>query len=300
MKTICWSVLLTLWLLCLPALAQPRDLRQKLLRILANKNTVTGVSVIGYAPGDTLSLHGDRRFPMQSVFKFHIALAMLAQIDQGRYTLDQSIEVRKEELLPGLWSPLREAHPAGGRFPIAQLIRYAVAQSDNVACDVLLRLVGGPTAVEDYFKQKGIADIAIRINEETMQSNWDLMFENWTTPKAAGQTLARFYHNTEQLLSPASHRFVWEVMKSTETGQNRLKGRLPKGTVVAHKTGSSGTNKAGITEAVNDIGILFLPNGKYVFLSVFVSHSTENEKTNEKIIADIAKAVWDHYAVERR
>ena len=65
-------------------------------------------------------------------------------------------------------------------------------------------------------------------------------------------------------------------MKETETGKARLKGQLPKEVIVAHKTGSSGTNKAGITAAVNDIGIIFLPNGKHFFISVFVSNSKED------------------------
>jgi beta-lactamase class A len=46
---------------------------------------------------------------------------------------------------------------------------------------------------------------------------------------------------------------------------------------------------------VNDIGIVFLPNGKHFFISVFVTNSKENADTNEKIIADVAKATWDYF-----
>ncbi len=128
-----------------------------------------------------------------------------------------------------------------------------------------------------------------------MQNNWDLQFRNWTTPKAANEVLSSFYYN-KKMLSKKSHDFIWKVMKETKTGENRLKGQLPKGTVVAHKTGSSGTNKTtGITAAVNDIGIVFLPNGQHLFISVFVTNSKEDAETNEKIIADIAKAAWDYF-----
>ena len=269
-------------------------LKEKILQIVAAKNAVVGVSIYGNGGKDTVSLHGDRHFPLQSVFKFHIALAVLAQIDKGRFSLDQKIEIHKKELLPNLWSPLREENPHGGSFSIAKLIKYAVSQSDNVACDALLRLVGGPHVVEEYFKKNHIKDIAIRLNEEDSQANWDLMFRNWTTPKAANETLMKFYYNNK-LLSTNSHNFIWSVMKGTETGVNRLRGSLPKQTIVAHKTGSSGTNKEGITEAVNDIGIVFLPNGNYFFISVFVTNSKESESVNEKIIADIAKAAWDYF-----
>ena len=98
------------------------------------------------------------------------------------------------------------------------------------------------------------------------------------------------------MLSPESHAFIWEIMKGTKTGKNRLRGQLPKEAIVAHKTGWSGTHKeTGITAAVNNIGIVFLPNGKYIVISVFVTESKENMETNEKIIADVAKAAWDYF-----
>ena len=88
-------------------------------------------------------------------------------------------------------------------------------------------------------------------------------------------------------------------MKGTKTGKNRLRGQLPQGTVVAHKTGWSGRHKeTGITAAVNNVGIVFLPNGKYFTISVFVTDSKEDFETNEKIVADIAKAAWDYFLVK--
>jgi len=75
----------------------------------------------------------------------------------------------------------------------------------------------------------------------------------------------------------------------------RIKGKLPEGTIVAHKTGSSGSNDEGLTEALNDIGIVFLPNGDHLILSFFVSHSYENDTTNEAIISEITELVYTYY-----
>ncbi|HAI74811.1 MAG TPA: class A beta-lactamase, subclass A2 [Microscillaceae bacterium] len=301
MKYIYSLCLLCCWFAGLqPTFAQSTEtLRSALQQIVADKNATVGVAIRSSNGSDTVSLNGTQHFAMQSVFKFHIALAVLSQIDQGKFSLSQAIEVKPQELLPGLWSPLREANPQGGIFPISVLLSYAVSVSDNVACDVLLRLLGGPTVVETYFKQNNIQDISIQINEEIMQANWDLMFQNWTTPQAANEVLVKFYENSPALLSAESYAFVWKVMKETSTGLKRLKGQLPEGTVVAHKTGTSGS-KAGITEAVNDIGVIFLPNGDYFFISVFVTHSKEDEATNEKIVADIAKAAWDYFIAKAK
>jgi len=293
------AALLFLFINC-QAAAQTTDLRKKIQQIVSTKNAVVGVSIIGNNGKDTLSLNGDAHLPMQSVFKLHIALAMLAKIDKGKFSLDQKIKIEQKDIIPNLYSPIAKKYPKGTTLTISEILAYTVAESDNVGCELLLKLLGGPKAVEDYFTKNNFKDVSIKINEVVMQANWDLQFQNWTTPKAANEVLSSFYYNTKKLLSAKSHDFIWKLMKQTKTGPDRLKGRLPGGTVVAHKTGTSGTNKAGLSAAVNDIGIVFLPNGQHFFISVMVSNSTENEKTNEKIIADIAKAAWDHFSARRK
>lgn len=276
----------------------PTDaLRSKIQEIVSSKSAIVGVSIIGNNSKDTISLHGDRRFPMQSIFKFHIALAVLSEVDKGNLSLDQKILISKDDLLPDdFWSPLRDENPNGGVFTIARLIQYSVSNSDNTACDVLIRLIGTPKTVEEYFKKNNIQDIQITFNEKDMQAKWENMFQNWTTPKAASETLKMFYENKNNLLSKESYDFFWKTNIETTTGNNRIKGQLPEGTIVAHKTGWSGTNEeTGITAAVNNIGIVFLPNGEYFIISVFVTESKESFDTNEKIIADIAKATYDFY-----
>jgi beta-lactamase class A/beta-lactamase class A VEB len=278
------------------------ELRNKIDKILFDKNAIVGVSIIGNNGKDTISLNGDRRFPMQSVFKFHIALAVLSRIDKGELTLDQQVEIGKDELLPeNFWSPLRDENPSGGIFTIERLIQYSVSHSDNTACDVLIRLLGTPKTVQDYIKKSGVNDIQITFNEEEMQANWENMFQNWTTPKAASETLRLFYENKNNLLSKTSYDFFWKTNKETTTGNNRIKGQLPTGTIVAHKTGWSGTNKeTGIIAAINNIGIVFLPDGNYFIISVFVSEAKEDFDSNEKIIADIAKATYDFYTTSNK
>jgi beta-lactamase class A/beta-lactamase class A VEB len=288
---------LTFLLISTQAFSQTIEtLRANIEQIINSKNAVVGVAIKGMENQDTLSINGNKHFPLQSVFKLPISLTMLVEIDKGNFSFDQKIEIKKSELLPGLWSPIREKYPEGSTLTIAEILEYTITLSDNVGCDKLLKLIGGPQAVETYFLNNYFKDISLKINEETMQNNWDLQFQNWTTPKEANRILQAFYENKDSLLSQKSYDFVWELMKATRTGKNRLKGQLPAETIVAHKTGWSGTNiTTGITAAVNNIGIIFLPNGKYFIISVFVTESKENLETNEKIISDIAKAAWDYF-----
>ena len=290
------TVLLFLFTTSQTAAQNTNSLRQEIQQIVSTKKAIVGVSITGNDRKDTLSINGDSRFPMQSVFKLHIALAVLSEIDKGKISFNQKIKIEKKDLLPNLYSPIRDKYPNGASLTISEILEYTVSASDNVGCEVLLRLIGGPQAVEKYFVKNKFKNVSIKFNEEQQQSDWNLQFQNWTTPKAANEVLSSFYDNRKKLLSENSYDFIWKIMKETETGKDRLKGQLPKETIVAHKTGSSGTNKTtGITAAVNDIGVVFLPNRQHFFISVFVTNSKEDAATNEKIIADISKATWDYF-----
>lgn len=294
-KTVQLSVLFLLSINYFVYPQSSNSLQQKLSQIIEGKKATVGIAVQGYNSDDTVSVNGDKKFPLQSVFKFHIALAVLKEVDEGKFGLDQRIKINKEDLEPNLYSPIRDKYPNGVDMKLSEILRYTVAESDNVGCDLLLKLIGGPEVVEKYLRSKNVYDFAIKYNEKTQQSKWEHQFENWTTPKSANFVLKKFFENKDSLLSPRSYDFLLNTMKGTKTGQKSLRGELPPNTVIAHKTGHSGTNNEGITGAVNDIGIVFLPNGKYFYISVFVSNSKENEETNQRIIADAAKAAWEYF-----
>jgi beta-lactamase class A len=270
------------------------SLKNKIEQIIKTKNATVGVSIRGIENNDSLSVNGDAHFPMQSVFKFHIALAVLDQVDKGDLSLDQEIFISRDELLPNTWSPIRDKYPDGKiKLTLAEILKYTVAISDNNGCNILLKTISGPEKVEKYIHKLGVKNISIKYNEEEMHKDWNVQFSNWTTPKAATDLLVAFY--TKNILSKSSFDFLLKTMIETSTGKNRIKGQLPEGTIVAHKTGSSGTNDEGITAAANDIGIITLPEGNHFAISVFVTNSKENDETNEKIISDIANVTWDYF-----
>jgi beta-lactamase class A len=72
-----------------------------------------------------------------------------------------------------------------------------------------------------------------------------------------------------------------------------LKGLLPEGTIVAHKTGTGDSDK--MIYALNDVGIITLPDGTHLSIAVFVKHSTESYEATEQIIAEIAKEIYNSF-----
>lgn len=289
-----FATILSLGLFHTAALAQGNSLQSTIEKIVNDKKAVIGVAVCTIGGSDTITVNGAAHLPMQSVFKFHVALAVLEQVDKGKLTLDQKIKFAKTDLLPNTWSPIRDKYPnADVSLSVAELIEYTIAQSDNNGCDILLRLIGGTEAVESYLQRIRATDVEIKANEEQMHSAWDIQYRNWTTPLSAVQLLSQFYAGGA--ISAASRNFLYNIMVNTSTGAKRLKGLLPSGTVVAHKTGSSDTNAQGITAAVNDIGIITTPNGSGYAIAVLVSDSAEDSHTNETIIAEISQAVWQYF-----
>jgi beta-lactamase class A len=296
MKTKLFTAL-TLLLFMAQAMAQTETpLEKSIASLLKNKKATVGVAITGADGTQSAGISANEHFPMQSVFKFHLAIVVLSEVDKGHLKLKQEIQITKADLLPDTWSPIRDKYPDGGTLTLAQIIEYTVGQSDNIGCDILFRLVGGTQFADNYFQSKGFKNVAIKANEEEMHKDEHAQFTNWTTPAEANKVLMAYYANKgRKLLSKKSHKFLWQTMKNATSGPKRLKGELPQGTVVGHKTGTSGFNDKGVATATNDIGVVFLPTGSHFYISVFVSHSAESAETNEKLIADIAKLAFDYY-----
>ncbi|OXA81901.1 beta-lactamase class A [Flavobacterium aquidurense] len=269
------------------------DLRQQLNQIIATKNATVGISIKSIEDKDTLSINGNLKAPMMSVFKFHIALTVLNQVDEGKLSLEQKIFIKKKELHENTWSPMREDYPEGNMYlTLDKLLRYTVSHSDNNGCDILIDLVGGTKVIQKFINKQGIKDFVIKVNEKQMES-WKNLYVNTTTPLATTELLEKFYKG--EVLKESTTQYLYQIMVETSRGLTWMKAGLPEGTELAHRTGISGTNDNNLRVAMNDIGIVKLPNGKHFILSVYLKDITEKQEDTEKIIADIARATWDYF-----
>jgi beta-lactamase class A len=251
------------------------------------------VGVACSLPGTVLDCNhnSDAKLPMQSVYKLPIGMAALDAIEHGKFTLDTSVRFLPSDSLPPGWhSPLRDAHPHGNvDVSMRELIRLAVSESDGVASDILLRVLGGPAVVDSYIRKLGIDGMRIRDTEKALSRDVRVQYRNYATA-AALVSLLRLLADRSPL-SPEHTAVLLDWMTVTQTGEHRLKALLPPGTPVAHKTGTSGQHH-GITEATNDAGLITLPDGKRLAVAVLVSDSPANESTRESVIAQIGLAIY--------
>lgn len=274
--------------------AQQTSLDKKINMIVKGKNATVGISVLGIENGFTYTKNAEKKLPMQSVFKFHIAATVLDKVDKGKLSLEQKIMLTPQNLMKNTWSPLREKYGEGGvEITLAEVLEATVAKSDNNGCDIMLNLLGGTEPVQKFIDSKGIKGFQIKFSEAQMHQDWSAQYENYSTMNSATTLLKKFYDG--KLLSKKSTDYLMKVMLTTSTGVKKLIEQLPKNTPVARKTGSSGKNDAGVTGAENEIAIVTLPNGKHYAIAVFVSNSMESEETNCKMISDISKVVYDYF-----
>lgn len=284
----------TLFLLCacLPVQAQTTALQRQIQDLIRDADATVGVAVLT-SGGESFAINDTIGFAMLSTFKFPLAMAVLHQLDERGTPLDTALLITKADLLPDTYSPLRDSCPEGNfRLPVRRLIEYAITLSDNNACDILLRFIGGPAALQQYIRSIGIPGIAIAADEALMHRSPENVYLNHARPSSAAFLIDRFLQGN--LLSPAHQQFLKNTMIATSTGTDKLRGMLPSSAVVGHKTGSS-DRIHGMKIADNDIGFVLLPDGTHYSIAVFVMNSRESDTANAALIARISKLVYDHY-----
>ena len=302
--------------------ALPR-LEREIARLSKGAGGVVGVSAIHLETNRSVSLNTGERFPMASTFKVPIAVQLLTLVDQGKIRLDQMVQIQASDLHPGSGTLTDLFNKPGLALSVRNLMELMLLISDNSATDVCLRLAGGPEAVTARMREIGITGIDVNRSTARLIADWVGVTQappegEWTpalfrklseavkpeerkaaaakfdadprdtaTPEAMVTLLARIYR--KDLLKTESADLLLDIMRRCRTGDARLKGMLPLGTEVAHKTGTIG----GTT---NDVGIVTLPDDAgHVAIAVFVKASDKETSARERVIAEVARAVHDFF-----
>lgn len=277
-----------------PDTTQNQELRNEIEQIASAAKGRVGVAATMLETGESVSLNGNGQFPMQSVYKLPIGMAVMREVDAGKISLDQKVPVKKSDFVRiGQRSPVRDKYPNGTELSVSELLQLSISESDGTASDVLLNFVGGAQAVMNFLGELGISEMIVANTEKEFGTDRTLQYKNWGSPDGA-VALLRALHERRGL-SEQSQALLLKFMIESPTGPKRLRGLLPKGAIVAHKTGTSGAFN-GVTTATNDVGIITLPNGRHLAIAVFVAESPADEKTREEVIAKIAKAAWDKWS----
>lgn len=245
--------------------------------------------------GNALSMVGDTAMPMQSTYKFPLALTVLHLCEQKGIALDSPVPVLANDLVPDTWSPMRDSLGTKGySLPLKDLLYFVTANSDNIACDVLFRFCGGTQSVDSYIAAKGFPEIEIRNTERELHEDWRRQYQNTTPPKVMAELLAAFFKG--KMLNEQHTAYLLDLLIHNKTGDARIRAGLPPGTEVADKTGTCYPEDGPGT--VNDVGIITLPNGNHLAMSVYITNARVGIDTAQAAIASVAKAVYRHYTIQ--
>src|SRR3982750_4414429 len=157
-------------------------LEQQLSYLVAGKSADVGIAALDLNTGESISIKGNTPFPMASTVKVAVAPLYLAQVDHGRRSLDDTI------------------NGVSARSLMARMLIH----SDNRATDVLLKDLGGPTAVHDWLQDNGVSGLRVdRTIAQVLSSRRDLWDRrDSSTPVAMVDLLKRIYK--AELIKPES------------------------------------------------------------------------------------------------
>lgn len=185
------------------------------------------------------------------------------------------------------YSPLRDKYPEGGIImSVEELLHYSLWLSDNNACDILFARFGGTVHCASYIKSLGLRHTQILWTEDEMHNDITRCNGNYTTPSDATRLL-------EMVVSDKQHEWLRECMMQCRTGQDRLPALLPTDSLrIGHKTGTGGVLSNGKLSGINDIGFVFLPDGRHYCIAVFCNDSMETMPATASLIAEISKETF--------
>ncbi len=306
-----------------PTFAQKQnveDISKKIEKLSEGLVGRIGVAAQEIGTKEMITVNGDEQFVMASTYKVAIAVALLERVDKGELKLSDLIDISQETMVTGDGAiAVNFVHP-GIKLSVANLIETMITVSDNTATDACLNLAGGPEAVTKMVQDIGITDLQVdRYTSEILRDFYGLPDKAYASvlaeaiakdPTLAAKTpLRNLTFEQEDLrdqsspnamlqlllaidngkaLSEKSREFLLATMSRTRTGNGRLKGLLPKGTPVAHKTGTIG----GVA---NDVGYITLPDGRRFAIVVFTKSSTTPEADRDRAIAEVTRTLYDFY-----
>lgn len=237
-----------------------------------------GVCAIDTANGRRAQHRADERFPFCSTFKAMLAAAVLARSVERPALLQQRVTYRQDDLVR--YSPVTERHVGTG-MTVAGLCAAAVQYSDNSAANLLLKLIGGPSAVTAY--ARAIGDDTFRLDRWETELNTALPgdLRDTTTPAAMAASL-RVLALGEAL--PAAQRAQWiEWLRGNKVGDKRIRAGVPAGWRVGDKTG---TGDYGTT---NDVGVVWPPSRAPIVLAVYYTQTRADAQAKDDVIEAAAR-----------
>ncbi len=267
---------------------------QRLATVAEASQGRIGVAAVDLATGREIDVLGDQRFPMASTSKVAIAATFLEGVDQGKWSLTSEFPLLIPVSSAPFSTPVAPVRP-GAYMTAGRLMELMLTRSNNYATDALLKVVGGPTAVNDWVRRAGIEgwhidrDIATLVRDDGALDPAEVIDKrDSATPLAMVKLLTGLYQG--KWLTPSSRKILLDTMSRCVTGKRRIRAGLPQDVQLLHKTGS-------LHNTSSDIGIVETPDGRVFAVAIYVT-GQGSRPAREARIASIARTIYHGYLAE--
>jgi beta-lactamase class A len=309
----------------------PEALQARLDQLVADYGEEVGVAVTDVNLGWTAGVDQDRPYPQQSVSKLWVAIAVMKAVDQGRVDAEATVTLTDDDRSVFFQPVAYNIGANGFQTQISGLLRRALVESDNAANDKLMREMGGPEGVAATLTEMGLTRVNVGAYERDLQAQtaglawhpsygvgWNFQAARQALPKEtreaamaaylaepldgaspAGITAALAALHRGELLTPTSTARLIGLMEKARTGPRRLKGGLPGGWTIAHKTGT-GQDFEGASVGINDVGLLTAPDGRTYAVAVMIRRTKHAVPERLALMQAVTRAVADEWAADTR
>jgi beta-lactamase class A len=286
-----------------------------------------GIAIYTPFSDEIIGKRQTERFPQQSVSKMWVALTILEQEAAGKLSLDKRIRVSRDDVVV-FSQPLKNYLNGRDTFDMSlrELLTHSINASDNLANNVLLRVAGGPKAINQMLDRRKVQSIRFGPGEVLLQSaiaglEWqpeyrkgnafnaqrsnipmakrkaalDAYLETPLDGAAPGTIALVLKHFSERDASDPGAKLL-KLMAGTYTGRSRLRSGLAPGWRLAHKTGT-GQVLGSTATAINDVGVMTAPDGCVYPVAVMIAETRAGKEATNAFMQNVARAVTQHHAL---
>lgn len=227
-----------------------------------------------------ISFNKDELMPSASLVKIPIMLSCFYAANDGKITLQDPVTLRRTDKVSG--SKALGDDPVGSVFTVEELIEPMITLSDNAAANTLIDFMSLDT-YNAYFGKIGLknTNLARKMMDFEGRRAGE---ENYTTALDMAHLLEKLYYN--KFLNPGVSEKCLGILRQQKIN-DRIPRRLPRGTVVAHKTGLE-------RHVCHDVGIVYTDNGNFL-ICVLAKHNNRYAQPAKKFISDIALLTYNYY-----
>ena len=238
-----------------------------------------GLVVKDLRTGWEFSLDPDRRVAAASLIKIPMLGATFAAVRAGRLRLDDTLPLTAADRIGG--SGVLKGRPVGTAVRVDELLGLMIAHSDNAATNMLIRRLGFEW-FDTWFASARLSgtNLSRRMMDFTARAHG---VENYTTAADVASVLEALYRR--RLVRSDLSELGLDWLKQ-QYYHDRLPVLLPKGTVVANKTGLE-------RRVCHDAGIVYTPAGDYL-ICVLTQHRDTTSRRSKRLIAHLSRDVYDY------